>query len=124
MIPQFDPDKVLIISPSPFIMEPLEGKNTGKVFETARKILTELGVTFWLSSGSLIGMYRDKEFIPDDSDIDIDCIIEDNKILSIFYAFYNHNFRIARILVYDNKIMQIAFMDNEQNIIIDLLFYR
>lgn len=56
--------------------------------DTARRILDDLKVPYFLSNGTLLGCIRDGDLIPHDSDIDLGVFIEDYKpeILDAFLA--------------------------------------
>ena len=47
-------------------------ENGVKNLSDVKGVLDSEGVTFWLSAGTLLGAYRDGDFIPGDDDIDID----------------------------------------------------
>lgn len=56
--------------------------------DTARRILDDLKIPYFLSNGTLLGCIRDGDLIPHDSDIDLGIMIEDYKpeILDAFLA--------------------------------------
>lgn len=43
----------------------------------AKEVLDNSKVTFWLADGTLLGAYRNKDFIPWDNESDLDCFEED-----------------------------------------------
>jgi len=52
-------------------------------FSSVCKILEEANINYWLSSGTLLGAYRENKIIDDDNDWDIDCLANDiDKIMS------------------------------------------
>ncbi len=80
------------------------------------------GVKWWLSAGTALGFYRDKDFIPNDTDIDI--AIEgdwDNDQRSYFAELFKDH-RLIREAIWDGHIMQMAYQDTN-NCIFDFYFY-
>ena len=68
-----------------------EGKNLLRLFV---KTMEESGLTYWLEFGTLLGAYRDGEFIPNDLDIDVGAHLEDAR--SIYHTLTQHGFRLVR----------------------------
>jgi phosphorylcholine metabolism protein LicD len=92
-------------------------------------ILKNLGVNHWISSGNLLGLYRDNKFIKHDTDIDVNVSLrwdtdETNVIqMELLSVFFSQNFTLLRSVIYKNHPMQLAYMDNETNIIFDMYFF-
>ena len=51
----------------PHTLQPLEGKPVMEVLLRGLEFLDD----YWLSAGTLLGLERDNEFIPHDTDLDI-----------------------------------------------------
>lgn len=82
-----------------------------------KKILGKLNVKFFLMYGTLLGVYRDKDFIEHDTDIDIGILGTDN-IDRVRIELENNNFRIVK-----NSPRHIHF-HVERGVITDIHFYR
>jgi hypothetical protein len=83
-------------------------------------VLEEVGVKYWIGRGSLLGFHRDNDFLPKDIDIDIS-VYTDKDVYKIiqkmpFDALFVTNCR--------GRYMQLAFLDNETNVIFDIWFYH
>lgn len=95
-------------------------QNPEKYLQHAQQILK--GVNWYLGFGSALGFYRDNDFIPQDTDIDI-CIITDettpvNKIVLEFSEHYEYIRSVS-----ENGQQQSAFKTKD-GFIIDLSFFR
>jgi hypothetical protein len=107
-----------------YSIESLKDKDAFKVLSLISSILGSLNCIYWVSSGTALGIYRDKRFIYDDTDIDLDIIgnkdIEDIKLLCGDY------FKLIRTTtdVNDGFVYQLAYLHQETNIIVDLIFFR
>ena len=52
----------------PFKLEPIDKELAGKVLLEG---VSKLNIPYWVSAGTALGLYRDKDFIDGDTDIDI-----------------------------------------------------
>lgn len=68
-----------------------EGEGLLKVFVES---MDASGLTYWLEFGTLLGAYRDGDFIPNDLDIDVGAYLEDAH--SIYLTLAQHGFRLVR----------------------------
>ena len=91
-----------------------------KTMKKGCDILDELGVEYWLGRGSVLGFYRDNDFLPNDIDIDID-VISDEKIYQIIRKM---PFDDLFITVSKGRYQQYAFLDKETNVVFDIWFYH
>lgn len=75
---------------------------------------------YWLSSGTALGLYRDGDFIPNDTDIDIGISVTEGEtpILPILEGF-----ELVRDCYHGGKPMQLAFRDTENGVIFDIYFF-
>ena len=96
-------------------------KNPTKTLETGCKILEDIGIKYWISQGTLLGFYRDKNFIEGDSDIDIEILdlIDADKFQEIVEKL---PFDLIRSASLKDKYMQLAFIDPTNNVIFDIWF--
>ena len=76
---------------------------------------------WFLAFGTALGLYRDKDFIPEDTDIDV-AIIASNKpnITKLEKAF--KDYKVVRTVKDDEKIYQICFQSKDK-MIIDICFF-
>lgn len=85
----------------------------------ANKLLE--GYKYYLSFGTALGFHRDKDFIPEDSDIDISLPadkINPEDVVNIFKQY----FFLLRLAERGGKIHQAAFQDDD-GFIVDLQFF-
>lgn len=91
-----------------------------KTMEKGCRILEEIGIKYWLGRGSVLGFHRDGDFLPNDSDIDID-VLADRDIYEIIRRM---PFDILYVTSSGGHYMQFAFLDRETDAIFDLWFYH
>lgn len=98
-----------------FTLQPLS--RIDKPEETLYKAMPHLeGFDWWVSVGTAIGLYRDGDFIPDDTDIDIG--IRARKGM----REPELPMKLIRTTHHEDRITQKAYMD-DNDCIIDLFFY-
>lgn len=102
-----------IITGVEWTFEPLEGKD---VVSVLRKAISGIKGTYWLSAGTLLGLYRDGGTIPHDTDIDI-------AVLANTEVNLPKEFELFRHIVEDGRTMQEAYIHRDENIIVDILRY-
>ena len=120
------------LSVSAKIMEP-QIENYGNIIFTridginnpdSRLIMTKellKDYNWYMSFGTCLGFHRDKDFIPEDTDIDISVFADSIDVESIIRKFKEHFFYL-RSVKHNGKQHQSAFID-EDGFIIDLQFY-
>ena len=103
----------------------LQAKVTHEQVETTLitgcTILQELGVKYWLASGTLLALHRDGQFLPNENEVDID-VCTDVDFYRIFKALPFND--IVRMVTYKNRYMQVALLDPATNAVFDLWFYH
>lgn len=84
------------------------------------RVLDTLGVRYCLSRGLILGFHRDRAFLPNDTDIDID-MFDDRSV----YAIIKH-MPLDLILVTSSagRYMQLAFIDNDTQVVFDIFVYH
>jgi phosphorylcholine metabolism protein LicD len=97
-----------------------EIENPEKHLIIADKILKKLKVKYYLGFGTALGFHRDKDFIPNDTDIDIN-IMDYDKVDETIHEFAKV-WDIIRIVRQGGFIQQVAFQD-EDGMIIDLSYF-
>ena len=61
-------------------------------------ILDELGVMWWLSAGTMLGLHRDGGFIPHDTDLDVGTLETAERFDEIDDAYFSQGFRLIRAM--------------------------
>ncbi len=84
------------------------------------EVLEGLGVKYWLDRGTLLGLYRDNDFLPGDIDIDVS-VYSDKDIYRIIQKL---PFDVLYVTSNRGYYMQYAFLDRETNVIFDIAFYH
>jgi hypothetical protein len=65
------------------------------------KILNESRLKWWIDSGTLLGLYRDNQFLPNDADIDLGILCrsgEEAVVENLIMRLASHNFRCVRFV--------------------------
>ena len=83
-------------------------------------VLEDLGVKYSLGRGSILGFYRDNDFLPKDIDIDID-VFADREVYEIIRKM---PFEILFVSSCRGRYMQLGFIDRPTDIIFDIWFYH
>lgn len=91
-----------------------------KTMGEACHILDKIGVKYWLSRGTLLGIHRDNSFLPNELDIDID-IFTDDDVYRIIQSF---PYDVVVASISDGHYMQLAFLDKDTDVIFDVWFYH
>jgi hypothetical protein len=89
--------------------------------KTPKWLLDGLDLKWCFAFGTALGLYREKGFIPQDSDVDIMILsdgIDQEKVLDAFEKHYT----LIRTVYYDGKYHQLAFQGKD-NFIVDLCFF-
>ena len=104
-----------------FTIDKMDGKDPSTTLNIGCDILDDVGVKYWVSQGTLLGFHRDKNFIEGDSDVDIEVldVIDESKFQEIIDKL---PFDLIRSASMYDKYMQLAFIDNSNNIIFDVWF--
>lgn len=109
-----------------FKPEPLLGKDWFNVLAKGCNIVKELNYKYWISAGTLLGLHRDGNVIPHDTDLDIEIqILENVDELGLISRFGEQGFVLIRSMYDDDKnIVQLAFIEKYSNIIFDIYFFK
>jgi hypothetical protein len=82
------------------------------------------GHPVWLSAGTLLGLYRDGDFIPYDTDIDIGYLgdwDDPPEAVDIAALLLENGFHHIRRMTYEDRVMQLAFV--KRLTIFDIYFF-
>ena len=83
-------------------------------------VLNKLNVKYWIGRGTLLGFYRNGEFLPKDNDIDID-VFTDKDVYKIIHEL---PFEIYCTTILDGRYHKVQCFDDETKILFDLWFYH
>lgn len=87
------------------------------------KLLNDAGVSYRLTDGTILGLYREGGFIKHDNDIDVDVFdVEKNQIDIIIKFFLSKGFKVGRRAYFKGIMHQIIFY-NEREVLFDILFW-
>jgi phosphorylcholine metabolism protein LicD len=86
------------------------------------EILNKFDIIWYLSFGSALGFYRDSDFIPQDSDIDVSIIVDDKTPINDIIEAFEAEYPMIRRVVESGKQQQTAYKTKD-HFIIDLSFY-
>ena len=103
-------------------VEALRNKEGLKRLKLACSLLEALDVSYWVSAGTMLGLYRDGGLIPHDTDIDVETM-DTHRAEDIKKAFSENNYKLVREVFYKKIPMQIAFASLSDNIIFDIYLY-
>lgn len=87
--------------------------------EVLREGVDKLKMPYWLTTGTLLGLYRDKRLIPHDTDLDVAVMGYDHVWADLITQLLG--FQVIRIVINHNKVQQIAFKRRE--VIFDVFVY-
>jgi phosphorylcholine metabolism protein LicD len=125
----FNPKDVELKHWQKFRIEPIGGKDAVETMRRGCEVLAKTGINYWISSGNLLGIYRDGKLIEHDTDIDVNVLVRwdslEANILSkqVLLGLTANDFVVIRTIVYKNHFMQLAFMDNKTEVIFDVCFF-
>jgi len=107
-----------------FKIEQLKNKPAIQILNYSCDLINSTGCIFWIAYGTALGLWRDGKIIDNDTDLDIDIISNDH--IDIIKNLFKKNFQLIRITEdkQNGYIYQLAFLDNETNIILDLTFLK
>lgn len=82
--------------------------------------LDELNI--WLDFGTLLGYYRDNNFIKHDIDMDLALIYDENNIKVLENFLLKNNFKKTKEFYYNDVLVELAF--DYKGLNVDFIFYR
>ncbi len=101
-----------------YTLEPLGDKPSGRILREGVGAIEKAGIRYWLTAGTLLGLYRDGELIKEDTDIDIDVIETDSG--TVEKVMEEAGFELIRSLDYQGFAQQRAFIKDD--VIFDIYF--
>ncbi len=83
--------------------------------------LEKLGLSYRITDGTALGLYRDKSFIQHDNDIDVD-VLDCFNVDLIHKSMRDKGMKLGRRVSWRGKIQQLTYY-NDKNIIFDMVFW-
>lgn len=102
------------------VTQPL-GPNAAEVMERCCNAFEKNKIKYLISWGTALGLYRNGEFIPHDTDIDIDIINCENQKF-IDNALRGVGMKLARSVFYRNRPQQLIYI-SEEGVLFDIMFW-
>jgi len=84
-------------------------------------ILNSLKISYFITDGTILGLYRDKKLIPHDNDLDF-ALIDNKKLFKLFFSFIRNGWIPMRILLKEFHIYQLIFHKNQ--VIVDFCNWK
>lgn len=97
-------------------------KNAFKTMVSCCEALESLGLTYRLTDGTALGLYRQGDFIPHDNDIDIDVLDYINVDL-INNKMKLESMHLGREVIFKKKVQQLVYY-NDDEVIFDIVFWH
>ncbi|XP_059475073.1 ribitol-5-phosphate transferase FKTN-like [Neocloeon triangulifer] len=91
-----------------------------KILTTAKQVLDQLNIPFWLSSGTCLGYYRQCDLITYSKDVDLGIMASDYSI-NLMPEFLKRGFKLKHIFGRANDSFEISFMYDDLKL--DLFFF-
>ncbi len=85
------------------------------------KVLNKLKINYFVTDGTILGLYRDNKFISHDNDIDI-ALIDNKRILKLFFTLVKSGWKPMRILIKELHVYQLIF--HKRRVIIDFCNWK
>ncbi len=102
----------------------IDTNRASEVLSGVADILEEMGIQYWIDSGTLLGAYRDKDFIPYDHDIDIRILpnqIADERIGELVSKLWEFGFHVI-VSNYGKRAEMICLNTDKNPFMLDLKF--
>lgn len=96
-------------------------KHAFKTMISCCAVLDILGVTYRLTDGTILGLYRQGDFIPHDNDIDID-VLDYDQVDLIHERMKALQMKLGRKVIYKKKVQQLVYY-NDDEIVFDMVFW-
>lgn len=106
----------------PLVFFRADSVDSDKTLIKGVKVLEDSGVKWCLAFGSALGLYRDKEIIPEDTDIDVAVLVDDKTDIQDLIDRLSKEFFYLRSVTRENEQHQSAFTD-KSGFIFDVCFY-
>lgn len=97
-------------------------KDSWKTMALCCDVLEKLGMIYRITDGTILGLYRNGNFIPHDNDIDVDVLDFANNGL-LHKKMLAIGMKLGRKVVYKKKIQQLVYY-NDAEIVFDIVFWH
>lgn len=108
-----------------FPFDPLLPLSNGayKTMSHGCSLLDNGKVSYRLTDGTALGLYRQGEFIKHDNDIDVDVFdVTQAQVNILIRDFVKNGYIVGRIAIYEERIQQVVFYDRD-NVIFDIVVW-
>lgn len=92
-----------------------------EIFMKIHDVLTPIGVPYFASYGTLLGIVRDHGFIPHDDDMDFGVLPNCDDRNKVIITLLNSGFSFRRAFEYDGKIVEVAL--SYKMVTVDFFFF-
>lgn len=99
-------------------------KNGEDVIFSIQQIFEELNLTFFFDMGTLLGIYRDKQLIKRDMDVDVGVFVEDHKTIQELRKFLASKGFVHRYVFCTDSYGVIQDSYDYKEVRIDICYYR
>lgn len=97
------------------------GENAWLTMAKCCKIIEQLDIPYRITDGTVLGLYRQGDFIAHDNDIDVDILDCDNADI-LQEAMLENGLRLGRKVIYRHRIQQLVYFDANEAIF-DIVFW-
>lgn len=109
-----------VIDHRDYMVEPLGDKPAGRILREGVEAIEKAGIRYWLTAGTLLGIYRDGGPMREDTDLDIDVVEADPGLVEEIMD--RAGFDLIRSLDCQGTPQQRAFI--KDGVIFDIYFYQ
>jgi len=95
--------------------------NAVKTMISCCEVLENLGIKYRLTDGTILGLYRQGDFIPHDDDIDID-ILDYKDVDLLQTSMKKLDMKLGRKVVYKKQVHQLAYY-SKNLVVFDMIFW-
>lgn len=106
----------------PFVFPKPLPESADEVLNKGCNILNDLNIKHCISFGTLLGIYRDKNLIPHDSDLDID-VVHPVNTKKIEKEFIKNGFKLGSKVIACGVVQKLAFYTKDE-VVFDIAFYQ
>ncbi len=96
--------------------------NASEVMSECCDILKGLNLNYRLGDGTILGLYRNGDFIAHDNDIDVE-IVGDDKVKEIEALFKLKGMTLGRKAIYKDKVQQVIYY-TKNNVLFDIVIWH
>lgn len=121
-------DQVVFTAHQAIDMVPMDIEKANIDLQYGTSFLAMIGLHYWLSAGTVLGIYRDKALIPHDTDLDVGVLLDWNNtdnltvMARIISVARNLGYTLLASTMVGSRPMQLAFV-TANGIVFDIYFF-